>query len=36
MSTHENLETFVAAVRDYGLVDVAAESTGEVRLAALQ
>ncbi|HEX5776807.1 MAG TPA: FecR domain-containing protein [Caulobacteraceae bacterium] len=31
-----DVATFVAAVRDYGLVDVAAESTGEVRLAALQ
>jgi transmembrane sensor len=31
-----DVATFVAAVRDYGLVDVAAESSGEVRLAALQ
>jgi transmembrane sensor len=31
-----DVATFVAAVRDYGLVDVAAESSGEVRLAGLQ
>jgi transmembrane sensor len=31
-----DVAAFVAAVRDYGLVDVASESSGEVRLAALQ
>ena len=31
-----DVATFVAAVRDYGLVDVASENAGEVRLSATE